>query len=154
MCAIFRNPANSVSHPVERCFLKYRDSRSDSELQYSSILDSIHPHSEWGIGKCQNLKVSELESVRNHFLSILEEIGKCQNWKVSESIFCPFWKKLESVRIGKCQKPFLPILEEIGKCQNWKLSELESVRIRKCQNRKVSELESVRIGKCQNFQIL
>ena len=37
------------------------------------------------IGKCQNRKVSELESVR---------IGKCQNWKVSE---------LESVRIGKCQ---------------------------------------------------
>ena len=36
------------------------------------------------IGKCQNRKVSELESVR---------IGKCQNWKVSE---------LESVRIGKC----------------------------------------------------
>ena len=28
-------------------------------------------------------------------------IGKCQNWKVSESNFCPFWKKLESVRIGK-----------------------------------------------------
>ena len=39
-------------------------------------------------------KVSELESVRIHFLPILEEIGKCQNWKVSE---------LESVRIGKCQ---------------------------------------------------
>ena len=37
------------------------------------------------IGKCQNWKMSELESVR---------IGKCQNWKVSE---------LESVRIGKCQ---------------------------------------------------
>ena len=37
------------------------------------------------IGKCQNWKVSELESVR---------IGKCQNRKVSES---------ESVRIGKCQ---------------------------------------------------
>ena len=33
------------------------------------------------IGKCQNWKVSELESVR---------IGKCQNWKMSE---------LESVRI-------------------------------------------------------
>ena len=35
------------------------------------------------IGKCQNRKVSELESVRN-----------CSVWKVSE---------LESVRIGKCQ---------------------------------------------------
>ena len=44
-----------------------------------------------------------LESVRIHFLPILEEIGKCQNWKVSE---------LESVRIGKSQ--------------NWKVSELES----------------------------
>ena len=35
-----------------------------------------------------------LESVRIHFLPILEEIGKGQNRKVSE---------LESVRIGKCQ---------------------------------------------------
>ena len=38
--------------------------------------------------------MSELESVRIHFLPILDEIGKCQNWKVSE---------LESVRIGICQ---------------------------------------------------
>ena len=30
-------------------------------------------------------KVSELESVRIHFLPILSKIGKCQNWKVSES---------------------------------------------------------------------
>ena len=34
--------------------------------------------------------MSELESVRIHFLPILEEIGKCQNWNVSQS---------ESVRI-------------------------------------------------------
>ena len=77
---------------------------------------------KWGIGKCQNWKVSELESVRIQFLPILKEIGKCQNWKVSES---------ESARIGKFQ--------------NWEVSESESVRIGKGQNRKVSELESVRI---------
>ena len=46
------------------------------------------------IGKCQNRKASELESVR---------IGKCQNWKVSEleSVrTCLDWKvsELESVR--------------------------------------------------------
>ena len=29
-------------------------------------------------------KVPELESVRIQFLPVLEEIGKCQNWKVSE----------------------------------------------------------------------
>ena len=29
--------------------------------------------------------MSELESVRIEFLPILKEIGKCQNWKVSES---------------------------------------------------------------------
>ena len=48
---------------------------------------------------------------------------------MSESRFCPFWKKLEQFRIGKCH--------------NRKVSELESVRIRKCDNLKVSELESV-----------
>ena len=42
----------------------------------------------------KSVKLGGLESVRIHFLPILEEIGKCQNWKVSE---------LESVRIGKCQ---------------------------------------------------
>ena len=52
--------------------------------------DSVRMHfsSKWEwvrIGKCQNWKVSELESVR---------IGKCQKRKVSG---------LESVRIGKCQ---------------------------------------------------
>ena len=55
--------------------------------------------------------MSELERVGIQFLSI--------------------WKKLESVRIGKCQ--------------NWKASEMESVRIGNCQNRKVSELEKVKI---------
>ena len=40
-------------------------------------------HSDRVVGKCQNWKVSELESVG---------IGKCQNQKVSE---------LESVRLGK-----------------------------------------------------
>ena len=90
--------------------------------------------------------MSELESVRIHFYAKLESvrIGKCQKWKVSE---------LESVRIGKCQ--------------NWKVSELESVRIGKCQNWKVSELqnpfksifcpfwkklESVKISKCQKCE--
>ena len=29
-----------------------------------------------------DLKVSELESVRIHFLPILEEIGKCQNFQI------------------------------------------------------------------------
>ena len=54
--------------------------------------------------------MSELESVRIQFLPVLEEIGKCQNWKVSESESvrtgkCQNWKvsELESVRIGKCQ---------------------------------------------------
>ena len=70
--------------------------------------------------------MSELESVRIHFLPILSKIGKCQNRKVSES---------ESVRIGKCQ--------------NRKVSELESIKIRKGQ--KLLSLESVRIGKCQNL---
>ena len=70
--------------------------------------------------------MSELESVRIQFLPILEEIGKCQNWNVSESNFCPFWKKLESVRIGMCQNPIFAHF-----CRNWKVSELESVRIGK-----------------------
>ena len=83
--------------------------------------------------------MSELESVRIQFLPVLEEIGNCQNWKVSESPFCPFWKKLESVRNGEFQ--------------NWKVSESESVRIGNCQNWKVLELESVRIGKCQNWKV-
>ena len=47
------------------------------------------------IGKCQNWKVSELESVR---------IGKCQNWKVSES---------GSVRIGRCQNWKVSELESV-----------------------------------------
>ena len=71
-------------------------------------------------GKCQNWKVSELESVR---------IGKCQNWKVPE---------LESVGIGKCLNWKMSELESvgIGKCQNpifvlfWK--KLESVGIPIC----------------------
>ena len=51
-------------------------------------------------------KVSELESVRIQFLPILEETGKCQNRKVSELESarigeCQNWKvsELESVRI-------------------------------------------------------
>ena len=48
------------------------------------VFNYFNSHRE--AGKCQNWKVSELESVR---------IGQCQNWKVSE---------LENVRIGKCQK--------------------------------------------------
>ena len=71
--------------------------------------------------------MSELESVRIHFLPILSKIEECQNWKVSES---------ESVRFGNCQK----------------LLSLESVRIGKCQN--LLGLESVRIGKCQKLLIL
>ena len=115
------------------------------------------------------------------FWKIVRGIGKCQNRKGSESSFCPFWKKLERVRIGKCQNWKESELESvwIGKCQNLKVSEFESVRIWKCRNRKVSEpsfcplwkkFERVRIGKgqnrkvpewesvrirmCQNFQIL
>ena len=76
--------------------------------------------------KCQNLKVSEFESVR---------IGKCQNLKVSDS-----------AGVG--------ILKVSGfwRCRNRKMSESESVRIRNCQNFK--ELESVRIRKCQNVKKL
>ena len=51
--------------------------------------------SEFYVVKEGDWKVSELESVRIHFLPILDEIGNCQNWKVSES---------ESVRIGKLKK--------------------------------------------------
>ena len=51
--------------------------------------------SSWGIGKCQNWKVSESESVR---------IGKCLNCKVSES---------ESVRIRKCQNWKVSELESV-----------------------------------------
>ena len=47
------------------------------------------------MGKCQNWKVSELESVI---------IGKCQNWKVSE---------LESVIIGNCQNWKVSELESV-----------------------------------------
>ena len=75
--------------------------------------------------------------------------------------------KLESVRIGKCQKQKVSEWESvrIGKCQNWKVSESESVRIGKCHNRKVSEFCYVshaflckaalpRKKKRHNFQIL
>ena len=72
---------------------------------------------------------------------------------------------LESVRIGKCQKPIFVHFgrnwkeselerDRSGKCQKQKMSEVESVRSGMCQNWKVSELESVRFGKCQNFHIL
>ena len=44
-------------------------------IQFLPILEEI--------GKCQNRKVSELESVR---------IGKCQNWKVSELEIFRFFK--------------------------------------------------------------
>ena len=47
-----------------------------------------------------DLKVSELESVRIHFLPTLSKIGKCQGRKVAKS---------ESVRNGKYQ--------------NWRVSE-------------------------------
>ena len=63
--------------------------------------------------------MSELESVRIHFLPILSKIGKCQNWKVSE---------LESVRIGKCQNRKVSELESVRNCSVWKVSDLESVR--------------------------
>ena len=62
------------------------------------------------------------------------ENGICQNWNLSESVFCPFLKKLEFVRIGLSQ--------------NWNLSESELVRIGIGQNRNWSELEYVRIGIC------
>ena len=65
------------------------------------------------IVKCQNRKVSELESVR---------MGKCQNWKVSE---------LESVRIGKCQNWKMSELESVRTTQNRKVS--ETLKIGKCQ---------------------
>ena len=68
--------------------------------------------------------------------------SESSGWQVS--------KRLESVRIGKCQNTFF---FKIGKCQNRKVSELESVRIGKCQNRKGSELENVRFGKCQNWKV-
>ena len=101
-----------------------------------------------------------------HNLGALKSAARCSwgDWKVSElesseSIFCPFWAKLESVRIGKCQNWKVSESESvrIRECQNWKVSEtaqFESVRIRECQNWKVSEtaqFESVRIGKCQNL---
>ena len=81
------------------------------------------------IGKCQNCKVSKLESVR---------IGKCQNWKVSElegdwkvseSNFCPFWKKLESVRIGKCQNQKVSELESVGIEEAIRLQESSSLEL-------------------------
>ena len=63
--------------------------------------------------------MSELESVRIQFSPILKEIGKCQNWKVSESesvinpVFAHFgrnWKvsELESVRIRNCRNWKVP----------------------------------------------
>ena len=58
--------------------------------------------------------------------------------RVSEFLFCSFWKKLESVRVGKNQ--------------NRKVSASEIVRIGKCQHRKVSASESIRIGKCPSLQ--
>ena len=100
---------------------------------------------------------------RGSHCNVYREIGKCQNWKVSESIFCPFWAKLESVRIGKCQNWKVSELESVRNCSVLKVSELESVRngwdwkvsemveIGKCQ--KWLRLESVRIGKCQNWKV-
>ena len=59
--------------------------------------------------------MSELESVRIHILPILSkigkwQIGKCQNWKVSESESvrigkCQKLLSLESARIGMYQNP-------------------------------------------------
>ena len=57
---------------------------------------------------CKGLR--GLESIRIHFLPILEEIEKCQNWKVSE-----------------------PVSVRIRKCQNWKVSELKNIRIGKSE---------------------
>ena len=61
-----------------------------------------------------------MENVRIQFLPVLEEIGKCQNWKVSESESvrigkCQNWKvsELESVRIGKCQNRKVSELESV-----------------------------------------
>ena len=61
-----------------------------------------------------------MESIRIHFLPNLEEIGKCQNWKVSESESVRIgkgqnWKvsELESVRIGKCQNWKVSELESV-----------------------------------------
>ena len=75
------------------------------------------------IGKCQNRRVSELESVRNCSVwkvSELECVRTCLDWKVSE------------LEVSE--------LVEIGKCQNWKVSEI--AQIGKCQ--KQLSLESVR----------
>ena len=130
--------------PYNCCLSTYcvdHSSRSRKQLRtgYSSMGD-------W--------KVSELESARIHFLPILSKIGKCQNWKVSESESVRIGKcqnrkvsESESVRIGKCQKLLSLESVRIGKCQN--LLGLESVRIGKCQKRLI--LESVRIGKCQKL---
>ena len=84
--------------------------------------------------------MSELESVRIQFLPILDDFGKCQNWKVSELESVRIGKcqnrkvsELESVRIGKCQNWKVSGLESvrIGKCQNWKVSEFsDSLNIR------------------------
>ena len=97
-------------------------------------------------------------------------VGHCST--LEATVVTKFFKRLESVRIekcqnafffkiGKCQNAFFFKIEmcqnafffKIGKCQNLKVSESESVRIWNCQNLKVSELESVRIGKCQNWKV-
>ena len=49
---------------------------SINEHLVSFLQQLVSVQTKWGIGKCQNWKVSELESAR---------IGKRQNWKVSES---------------------------------------------------------------------
>ena len=74
--------------------------------------------------------MSELEGVRIHFYAKLESvrIGKCQNWKVSESEsvrIAANWKAPEFIKFGKCQNWKVSELESvrIGKCQNWKVSE-------------------------------
>ena len=74
------------------------------------------------ICKCQNLHLSEYESVRVIFVA---QIWKCRNLKVS---------KYKCVRIWKCQNLKVSELLEIWKCQECP----ESESVRNSQNLKVS----------------
>ena len=122
-------------HDVSTFVIWRQDNPRDWKV---SELESVRIHFLCQIGKWQNQKVSELESVI---------IGKCQNWKVSEleSVRigkCQIWKvsELGRVKIWKCQKQ--PRLGQVRNCSDWKVP--ETVEIGKCQ--KLLKLESVRNG--------
>ena len=80
----------------------------------------------WGSGKCQNWKVSELESVRITFFP---------NWKVSK-----IFRTAYSLNIAVS----VTVLGMRSSYLGWRIS---------CQGKIDGGVESVRTGKCQNWKV-